>query len=131
MRDQPASEHSGAPLLVIEPGHAWSALDLRALRDYRELLYFLTARDIKLRYRQTLLGVAWAVLQPLLAMLVFSLFLGRLPGVTSGGVPYPLFALAGLAPWMYFANAVTMASNSLITSANLITKVYFPRVIIP
>ncbi len=117
--------------VIIEPGHSWVALDLRALWSYRELLYFLTVRDIKLRYRQTLLGFAWAILQPLSAMLVFSLFLGRVAGVTTSGVPYPLFAFAGLVPWMFFSNAITSASNSLITSSNLITKVYFPRVIIP
>jgi lipopolysaccharide transport system permease protein len=117
--------------LVIEPSPSWVVLDLHALWEYRELLYFLTVRDIKLRYKQTLLGVAWAVLQPLSAMLVFSLFLGRVAGVTSNGVPYPLFAFTGLVPWMFFSNAVTNAGSSLITSSNLITKVYFPRVIIP
>lgn len=117
--------------IVIEPGRAWTALDVRSPWEYRGLLYFLTLRDIKLRYRQTFLGVAWAVLQPLSAMLVFSLFLGRVAGVTSNGVPYPLFAFAGLVPWMFFSNAVSGASSSLITSSNLITKVYFPRVIIP
>ncbi len=122
---------AGQPPIVIEPGRPWTALDLRAPWEYRELLYFLTVRDIKLRYRQTFLGVAWAVLQPVAAMLVFSLFLGRVAGVTSSGVPYPLFAFLGLVPWMFFSNAVSGASNSLITSSNLITKVYFPRVIIP
>ncbi len=117
--------------IVIEPGHSWLALDLRAPWEYRGLLYFLTLRDVKLRYRQTLLGVAWAVLQPLSAMLVFSLFLGRVAGVATSGVPYPLFAFAGLVPWMFFSNAVGSASNSVITSSNLITKVYFPRVLIP
>jgi lipopolysaccharide transport system permease protein len=121
---------SHAPI-VIEPGGSWIALDLRAPWEYRGLLYFLTLRDIKLRYRQTFLGIAWAVLQPLSAMLIFSLFLGRVAGVASSGVPYPLFALAGLVPWMFFSNAVGSASSSLIASSNLITKVYFPRVIIP
>lgn len=121
---------SHAPV-VIESGPSWVALDLRALWEYRELLYFMTVRDIKLRYRQTLLGFAWAILQPLSAMLIFSLFLGRVAGVASSGVPYPLFAFTGLVPWMFFSNAVTASSNSLITSSNLITKVYFPRVIIP
>ncbi len=126
-----ASSAASHPPVIIESGPSWVALDLRALWEYRELLYFLTVRDIKLRYRQTLLGVAWAVLQPLSAMLVFSLFLGRVAGVASDGIPYPLFAFAGLVPWMFFANAVSSSGNSLITSSNLITKVYFPRVIIP
>jgi lipopolysaccharide transport system permease protein len=117
--------------IIIEPGRSRVALDLHALLEYRELLYFVTVRDIKLRYRQTFLGVAWALLQPVSAMLIFSLFLGRVAGVATSGVPYPLFAYIGLVPWMFFSNAVSSAGNSLITSSNLITKVYFPRVIIP
>lgn len=130
------STASGSPAahiapLVLEPGRSWLGFDPRAFWEYRELLYFLTVRDVKLRYKQTLLGVAWAVLQPLAAMLVFTLFLGRVAGVASQGIPYPLFAFAGLVPWMYFSNAVSGASTSLTTSTNLITKVYFPRAIIP
>jgi lipopolysaccharide transport system permease protein len=117
--------------LIIEPSRSWLALDLHALWEYRELLYFLMVRDIKLRYKQTLLGVAWAVLQPLSAMLIFSLFLGRVAGLAPGDLPYPLFAYTGLVPWMFFSNAVSNAGSSLITSSNLITKVYFPRIIIP
>jgi lipopolysaccharide transport system permease protein len=104
---------------------------LRTLWAYRELLYFLTWRDVKVRYKQTALGAAWAVLQPLLLMLIFSFFFGRLAGIKSDSVPYPLFAYAGLLPWTFFANAVTNSGNSLVGSANLITKVYFPRILIP
>jgi lipopolysaccharide transport system permease protein len=119
------------PLVVIEPSNTWSALVLRDIWSYRELLYFLIWRDVKVRYKQTLLGAAWAILQPLFMMLVFTLFFGRLAGVPSQGIPYPLFSFAALVPWMFFANSVTASSNSLVGNANLITKVYFPRLIIP
>jgi lipopolysaccharide transport system permease protein len=119
------------PLVSIRPSGKWSTLDLRDLWSYRELLYFLTWRDVKVRYKQTLLGAAWAIIQPLFAMLIFTLFFGRLAGVPSDGIPYPLFAYAGLLPWMFFANAVTASGNSLVGSSHLITKVYFPRIIIP
>src|ERR1051326_983818 len=98
---------------------------------YRELLYFLVWRDLKVRYRQTVLGVAWAVLQPLLTMLLLTVFFGRIPGLAPSGVPYSLFALTGLVPWIFFANAVTDSSNSVITNPDLITKVYVPRMLIP
>jgi lipopolysaccharide transport system permease protein len=120
-----------APLFVIEPSKSWVALNLRDLWAYRELLYFLTWRDVKVRYKQTLLGVAWAILQPLLTMLIFTLLFGRLAGIKSDGIPYPIFAYAGLLIWTFFANAVTNSGNSLVGSANLITKIYFPRIIIP
>jgi lipopolysaccharide transport system permease protein len=107
------------------------ALNLRDLWAYRELLYFLTWRDVKVRYKQTVLGAAWAIIQPLFTMLLFTLFFGRLAGMPSEGIPYPLFAYAGLLPWTFFANAITSSGNSLVGSANLITKVYFPRMIIP
>ncbi|MEO8433477.1 MAG: ABC transporter permease [Pyrinomonadaceae bacterium] len=121
------------PVVVIQPGSAWSALNLRELWAYRELLFFLTWRDVKVRYKQTALGVAWAIMQPLFTMLIFSLLFGRLAGMNTktGGIPYPVFAYAGLLPWTFFANAVTTSGNSLVGSANLITKVYFPRMIIP
>jgi lipopolysaccharide transport system permease protein len=127
----PEANVTEPPLTVIEPSRSWLALDLGSLWAYRELLYFLTWRDVKVRYKQTALGVAWAVLQPLCAMLVFSLFFGRLAGVPSDGVPYPLFAFAGLLPWVFFSNAVSNSGNSLVGSANLITKVYFPRLLVP
>ncbi|HEX5601684.1 MAG TPA: ABC transporter permease [Pyrinomonadaceae bacterium] len=119
------------PLVVIEPNRGWSALDLGDLWAYRELLYFLTWRDVKVRYKQTELGVAWAIIQPLFTMLVFTLFFGRLAGVPSDNVPYPIFAFTGLVAWTFFSNAITTSGNSLVGSAHLITKVYFPRMIIP
>jgi len=108
-------------------------LDLSELWAYRELLYFLTWRDVKVRYKQTFLGVAWAIIQPLFTMIIFTLFFGRLAGLDkqTGGIPYPLFAYAGLLPWTFFSNALTNSGNSLVGSANLITKVYFPRMIVP
>jgi lipopolysaccharide transport system permease protein len=121
------------PLITIQPGKRWPTLQWRELWAYRELIYFLTWRDVKVRYKQTLLGGAWAILQPLLTMIIFTLLFGRLAGFEShtGGVPYPVFAFAGLLPWTFFSNAITTSGNSLINSANLITKVYFPRMIIP
>lgn len=118
-------------VLRIQPPLARVSLGLKELWEHRELLFFLVWRDIKVRYKQTVLGVAWAILQPLLTMLVFSLFFGRLAKVPSDGVPYPLFAFAALVPWMFFANGLQQSSNSLVGSSNLITKVYFPRLAIP
>jgi lipopolysaccharide transport system permease protein len=115
----------------VQPSRGWASLKLRDVWVYRELVYFLTWRDIKVRYKQTVLGAAWAVLQPVLTMLVFSLFFGRLAGMPSDGVPYPIFTLAALVPWTFFANGLTQASNSLVGNANLITKVYFPRLVVP
>ncbi|MCM3904105.1 MAG: ABC transporter permease [Pyrinomonadaceae bacterium] len=122
---------SDDPLVLIEAEDKASALDLRELWAYRELLYFLTWRDIKIRYKQTLLGATWAIIQPLFAMLLFTLLFGRLARIPSDNIPYPLFAYAGLLPWTFFANAVTNSGNSLVGSTSLITKVYFPRMIIP
>jgi lipopolysaccharide transport system permease protein len=120
------------PLTRIAPRRGWAALGLAELWAYRELLYFLVWRDIKVRYKQTAIGAAWAILQPLVAMLVFSLFFGRLAGITPpGGVPYWAFAYAGLVPWTLFATGLSQASDSLVGSANLIRKVYFPRLAIP
>ena len=119
------------PLVVIEPRKPWAALELKESWAYRELLYFLIWRDVKVRYKQTALGAAWAIIQPLFTMLIFTIFFGRLAGVPSDNIPYPMFAYAGLLPWTFFANAVTNSGNSLIGSANLITKVYFPRMLIP
>jgi lipopolysaccharide transport system permease protein len=119
------------PLVVVAARKSWVGINLRDLWTYRELLYFLTWRDVKVRYKQTLLGAAWAVLQPLLLMLLFTFFFARLAGIDSGQVPYPLFAYAGLLPWTFFANAVANGGNSLVGSTNLITKVYFPRMFIP
>ena len=119
------------PLVSIRPATGWSAIDLKSLWAYRELLYFLTWRDLKVRYKQTLLGAAWAIIQPLFTMIIFTIFFGILAGIPSEGIPYPLFAFAGLLPWTFFSNAVTQSGNSLVGSANLISKVYFPRMIIP
>src|SRR5258708_2391745 len=120
-----------AARVIIEPRKSWAALNLRDIWTYRELLYFLIWRDVKVRYKQTLLGAAWAILQPLLTMVIFTLLFGRLAGIKSDGIPYPIFAYGGLLIWTFFANAVTNSGNSLVGSANLITKIYFPRMIIP
>ena len=119
------------PVIRIEPSRGWVSLKLRELWEYRELLYFLTWRDIKVRYKQTVLGAAWAILQPFMTMVVFSLFFGRLARIPSDGLPYPIFSLAGLVPWQFFAYGLNQSSNSLVGSANLIKKVYFPRLTIP
>lgn len=117
--------------LLIRPSRGWTALNLRDLWQYRELIFFLAWRDIQVRYKQTALGVAWAVIQPVFMMIVFSVFFGRLAGVPSEGVPYPIFAYCALLPWQLFAYSVTESSQSLVANQNLITKVYFPRVVIP
>ena len=122
---------SEQPLVSIRAGGKWAAIDVNSLWAYRELLYFLTWRDVKVRYKQTALGAAWAIIQPLFTMIIFSIFFGKLAGMPSDGIPYPLFAYAGLLPWTFFSNAVNSSGNSLVGSANLITKVYFPRMIIP
>jgi lipopolysaccharide transport system permease protein len=119
------------PTVVIQATRGLSALQLRALWEYRELLYFMVWRDVKVRYKQTALGVAWVVLQPLLSTLVFTVIFGVLLEVPSNGLPYPIFAYAGLLPWQYFAGSLTRTSTNLVDNANLITKVYFPRLTIP
>ena len=121
----------GAIHVSIRPADRWSWQELRALWDYRELLLFLTWRDIRVKYRQTTVGLLWVVLQPVVTMLIFSIFFGRVVGIDSGGMPYPLFAFSGIVPWLFFSNSVNSSSNSLVGSSNLITKVYFPRMIIP
>jgi len=118
-------------ITVIEPKTGWVPVDFREIWNYRELLYFLTKRDIKVRYKQTVLGGLWAVIQPAFTMVVFTLFFGRLAQMPSDGLPYPIFVYAALLPWTYFANAVSASGNSLVGSANLITKVYFPRIVVP
>lgn len=120
------------PTIVrIQPSKGWVPLRLRDLWDYRELLYYFVWRDVKVRYKQTFLGVAWAIIQPFFTMVVFSLFFGRLARMPSDNVPYPLFAFCALVPWTFFANGLTQSSGSLVESANLIKKVYFPRLAIP
>lgn len=115
----------------IEPSHGRLAIDWRELWRYRELLYFLVWRDLKVRYKQTAIGVAWVILQPLFTMVIFTLFFGVLARMPSEGVPYPLFIFAGLVPWTFFANSLSQAAGSVVGSANLITKVYFPRLLVP
>lgn len=130
----PYPPHTGLPdkpLITIEPTKAWASLRLRDVWLYRELLFFLTWRDVKVRYKQTILGAAWAIIQPLFTMIIFTLLFGRLAGIPSDGIPYPLFAYAALLPWTFFANAITNSGNSLVGNSNLITKIYFPRMIIP
>ncbi len=130
---EPAGPDTGPPpaMVRIRPSSGWRALDLAELWRYRELLWFLALRDIKLRYKQTALGVAWAVLQPLLTMAIFTLFFGVLAKMPSDDVPYPLFVLTALLPWQLFAYALTQSSNSLVAEQRLITKVYFPRLLVP
>jgi len=119
------------PVLRIEPSKGWVSLKLKELWEYRELFYFLTWRDIKVRYKQTILGVGWAIIQPFFSMLVFSLFFGRLAKIPSDGVPYPIFCYTALVPWMFFANGLGKSADSMVGNASLIKKVYFPRLIIP
>lgn len=116
----------------IAPSRGWVSLKLRELWEYRELLYFLTWRDVKVRYKQTVLGAAWAIIQPFMTMVVFSLFFGKLAGIkTDNDIPYPIFSYTALVPWTFFSNGLAQSANSLVTSANLLKKIYFPRLVIP
>lgn len=119
------------PLVVLRPTSGWSAINFRDLWLFRELIFFMTWRDLKVRYKQTFLGASWAILKPLLTMVVFSIFFGELAGVPSDGVPYPIFAFTALLPWELFANALSVASRSMVQNRHMITKVYFPRIILP
>src|SRR5262245_30758055 len=118
-------------ITIIQPTKGWRSLDLGELWSYRELLRVLVERDVRVRYKQTVLGFAWAIIQPVMAMVVFSIFFGSFAKMPSDGLPYPIFVYAALLPWTFFANAITVSSTSLIGSTNLISKVYFPRLIIP
>ena len=122
---------SEIPVVRIEPSRGWVSLRLHELWEFRELLYFLAWRDIKVRYKQTALGVAWAIIQPFFTMVIFSIFFGKLGRIPSDGVPYPIFAYAALVPWTFFAHGLNQSSNSLVSGAQLIKKVYFPRLIVP
>jgi len=122
---------SDVPVIRIEPSRGWVSLKLRALWEYRELLYFLAWRDIKVRYKQTALGAAWAIIQPLTTMVIFTIIFGKLAKIPSDGIPYPIFSFCALLPWNYFAGAFGRSSGSLVGSAHLISKVYFPRLVIP
>ena len=128
---EPSAVQGASRPIIIQPTRGLASLQLGAVWEYRELLYFLVWRDVKVRYKQTALGVAWVILQPLISMVVFSLLFGQLLKVPSGEVPYPIFAYAALLPWNYFAASLTRSSTSLVGSAHLITKVYFPRLVIP
>ena len=119
------------PVIRIEPSKGWVSLKLNELWEYRELLYFLTRRDIKVRYKQTVLGAAWAIIQPFFTMVVFSVFFGRLAKMPSDGIPYPIFSYAALVPWTFFAQGLNQSSNSLVGGARLVKKIYFPRLAMP
>jgi homopolymeric O-antigen transport system permease protein len=125
------SPAASLPTFSIDPPRRWTSIGLRELWDYRELLYFLIWRDVKVRYKQTALGAAWAVIQPFFMMVVFSLFFGRLAKMPSDGIPYPVFTFCALLPWQLFAHALSESSNSLVANERLITKVYFPRLVVP
>jgi lipopolysaccharide transport system permease protein len=129
--EEAAESKNQPPTVVIEPTSGIASLRLKDLWEYRELLYFLVWRDVKVRYKQSILGIAWIIIQPFVTIIIFSALFGRLLGVPSGGVPYPIFLYTALLPWQYFANSLSRASNNLVGSANLITKVYFPRLILP
>ena len=126
-----APERPAPPTMRIRPATRWAPLQLGELWAYRELLYFFVWRDLKVRYKQTALGAAWAIVQPFVTMVVFSVFFGQLVGVPSGDVPYPIFSYSALVPWMYFSNALARASTSLVDQERVITKIYFPRLLIP
>ena len=127
----PGSPEARVPTIIIRPPRKWVPVDFKELWEYRELLYFFTWRDVKLRYKQTGLGIAWAIIQPLFLMVVFSLFFGGLAQIPSDGVPYPLFSLAALLPWTLFAEGMTRSTISMVSNAGIMTKVYFPRLIMP
>jgi len=123
--------NKGSSAIRIQPSRGWISLKLKELWEYHDLLYFLTWRDIKVRYKQTVLGGTWAIIQPFFTMVIFSLFFGKLAKIPSDGIPYPIFSFAALVPWTFFANGLSQSSNSLVGSVNLITKVYFPRLVVP
>ena len=118
-------------LTVIESQTGWRMVDWHELWQYRDLFFFLVWRDIKTRYAQSVLGVGWAVIQPVFSMIVFTIVFGKLAGISSDGIPYPIFNYAGLVPWIYFSGSLTAATGSLVSSKSMITKIYFPRLIIP
>ncbi len=130
--EQVAPEPSQTPFTtIVEPSTGWVALNVRELWNYRELLYFLCWRDIKVRYKQTALGASWAIIQPVLTMVIFTVVFGHFAKIPSDGVPYPIFSYCALLPWTFFAYAMSQSANSLVGNANLISKVYFPRLVIP
>lgn len=126
-----ASADDDSDLIIIEPTHGWRSLRLRELWQYRELLYYLTWRSIKVRYKQTIIGAGWAIIQPFTAMVVFSIFFGQLAQIPSDGIPYPIFSYTALVPWTFFANSLTETTTSIVRNSNLIKKIYFPRLTVP
>lgn len=124
-------QHRPVPTIVVEPSRGLANFNLREIWDYRDLLLFLAWRDISIRYKQTVLGASWAVIQPILTMVIFTIFFGNMAGVPSEGIPYPLFSFAALLPWQYFSTTLGNAANSLVNNSNLLSKVYFPRLLIP
>lgn len=122
---------AGITVTIIRPRRGWWDIDWRSLWEYRELLYFFIWRDVKVRYKQTLIGAAWAIIQPFMTMVVFSLFFGKLAKIPSNGLPYPIFYYSALLPWTYFANSIQNATNTIVTHQNMVKKVYFPRLILP
>src|SRR5260221_5984008 len=129
-----SAEQSGennSPIYRVNASQRWSTLDLHEIWEHRELLYFLVWRDIKIRYKQTVIGAGWAIIQPIATMLVFSVFFGGLLKISSNGIPYPVFSYAALVPWTFFANGIGQASDSLVGNSSLLKKIYFPRLIMP
>ena len=126
-----SDRETSADEIVIQPSSGWMPVNLREVWNYRELLYFLTWRDVKVRYKQTVIGAAWAIIQPFFTMVVFSVFFGHLAKMPSDGIPYPIFVYCALLPWQLFAHALAESSNSIVGSQHLITKVYFPRLVVP
>jgi lipopolysaccharide transport system permease protein len=140
VQEQPVQRHkknlnseirTTLPETIIKPSKGWVSLQLKELWAYRELLYFFVWRDIKVRYKQTVLGASWAIIQPFLTMVVFSLFFGRLAGLSSDGLPYPIWSYAAMVPWQFFTNGISQSSSSLVSSANMIKKIFFPRLVMP
>jgi lipopolysaccharide transport system permease protein len=125
------TNQDNVPITIIRPTHGWKGIDFKELWRYRELLYFLIWRDIKVRYKQSLLGAAWAIIQPLLTMIIFTVFFGQWAGIPTDGVPQPIFYFTGILPWQFFQSGVSKAGTSLVASRNLITKIYFPRIAVP
>jgi lipopolysaccharide transport system permease protein len=130
-KDTSRSANIKSPVKIIRPLDGWLPIDLKELWEYRELVYTFAMRDIKVRYKQTALGAAWAVIQPFMMMVVFTIFFGKLAKIPSEGIPYPLFSYAALLPWTLFSEGITRSTNSMITNANIMTKVYFPRLVMP
>lgn len=129
--DTSRSVNLKSPVKILRPSNGWLPIDLKELWEYRELVYTFAMRDIKVRYKQTALGAAWAVIQPFMMMVVFTIFFGKLAKIPSEGIPYPLFSYAALLPWTLFSEGITRSTNSMITNANIMTKVYFPRLVMP